>query len=99
MVLEQLVGLDSSVWTKDKGEDESQAVVQRPLEICLKYSDILTVDAWKCPLVQLQPGVAALHEYAEWITELNEKQGDRDRKTNTAQLRDESHPSVPETMG
>lgn len=86
MVLEQLVGLDSSVSSKDEGGEESQAVVQRPLEICLKYSDIRTVDASKCPFVQLQPGVAALHEYADWITELNEKRGDGDRKTNPAQL-------------
>uniref|UniRef100_A0A8C4DQH1 Nuclear pore complex protein Nup98-Nup96 n=1 Tax=Dicentrarchus labrax TaxID=13489 RepID=A0A8C4DQH1_DICLA len=60
---------------------ESQAVLQRPLEICLKHSTVDTPDTSACPLVRPQPGVAALHEYAEWITELNDKQGDVDRKT------------------
>lgn len=83
MVLEQLMGLQSSVVkTKGEEEEENQAVLQRPLEICLKHSTIHTTDASMCPLVQLQPGVAALHEYADWITELNEKQSDRDRKRN-----------------
>uniref|UniRef100_A0A8P4GAQ5 Nuclear pore complex protein Nup98-Nup96 n=1 Tax=Dicentrarchus labrax TaxID=13489 RepID=A0A8P4GAQ5_DICLA len=66
VVLEQLVGLDPP----------SQAVLQRPLEICLKHSTVDTPDTSACPLVRPQPGVAALHEYAEWITELNDKQGD-----------------------
>lgn len=84
MVLEQLLGLQpSAVKTKDEEEEENQAILQRPLEICLKHSTIHTPDASKCPLVQLQPGVAALHEYADWITELNEKQGNRDRKRTT----------------
>uniref|UniRef100_A0A8P4GHA0 Nuclear pore complex protein Nup98-Nup96 n=1 Tax=Dicentrarchus labrax TaxID=13489 RepID=A0A8P4GHA0_DICLA len=64
VVLEQLVGLDPP------------AVLQRPLEICLKHSTVDTPDTSACPLVRPQPGVAALHEYAEWITELNDKQGD-----------------------
>uniref|UniRef100_A0A8C9Y7D9 Nuclear pore complex protein Nup98-Nup96 n=1 Tax=Sander lucioperca TaxID=283035 RepID=A0A8C9Y7D9_SANLU len=51
-------------------EEESQAVLQRPLEICLKHSIVDTTDASACPLVRPQPGVAALHEYAEWIVEL-----------------------------
>lgn len=84
MVLEQLLGLQpSAVKTKDEEEEENQAILQRPLEICLKHSTIHAPDASKCPLVQLQPGVAALHEYADWITELNEKQSDRDRKRTT----------------
>lgn len=84
MVLEQLVGLESSALkTKDVEEEDSQAVLQGPLEICLKYSTIHTTDDSTCPLIQLQPGVAALHEYADWISELNEKQGDEDRKRNT----------------
>uniref|UniRef100_A0A8C9Y0N5 Nuclear pore complex protein Nup98-Nup96 n=1 Tax=Sander lucioperca TaxID=283035 RepID=A0A8C9Y0N5_SANLU len=58
VVLEQL-------WRKE--EEESQAVLQRPLEICLKHSIVDTTDASACPLVRPQPGVAALHEYAEWI--------------------------------
>uniref|UniRef100_A0A8C9Y0W7 Nuclear pore complex protein Nup98-Nup96 n=1 Tax=Sander lucioperca TaxID=283035 RepID=A0A8C9Y0W7_SANLU len=61
VVLEQL-------WRKE--EEESQAVLQRPLEICLKHSIVDTTDASACPLVRPQPGVAALHEYAEWIVEL-----------------------------
>uniref|UniRef100_H3CQG4 Nuclear pore complex protein Nup98-Nup96 n=1 Tax=Tetraodon nigroviridis TaxID=99883 RepID=H3CQG4_TETNG len=73
VVLEQL-----SVKTKDEEEEENQAVLQHPLEICLKHSTIDTTDASTCPSVQLQPGVAALHEYADWITELNEKQSDRE---------------------
>lgn len=60
-------------------EEESQAVLQRPLEICLKHSTVSTTDA-ACPLIRPQLGVAALHDYAEWITELREKQGDADRK-------------------
>uniref|UniRef100_A0A8C9Y5R3 Nuclear pore complex protein Nup98-Nup96 n=1 Tax=Sander lucioperca TaxID=283035 RepID=A0A8C9Y5R3_SANLU len=58
----------STEWRKE--EEESQAVLQRPLEICLKHSIVDTTDASACPLVRPQPGVAALHEYAEWIVEL-----------------------------
>ncbi|XP_011615072.2 nuclear pore complex protein Nup98-Nup96 isoform X2 [Takifugu rubripes] len=79
VVLEQLGGLDSSsLKTKSVEEEESQALLQHPLEICLKYSTVRTTDSSMCPLVQLQPGVAALHEYADWITELKEKQSNRD---------------------
>ncbi|XP_071361953.1 nuclear pore complex protein Nup98-Nup96 isoform X2 [Trachinotus anak] len=80
VVLEQLVGLEPpAVKTSEVEEDEeSQAVLQRPLEICLEHSTISTLDDSACPLVQPQPGVAALHKYAEWITELNYKQGDAD---------------------
>lgn len=81
VVLEQLVGLEpSTVTTGEEEEEESQAVLQRPLEICLKHSTILNTDGSDCPLVRPQPGVAALHEYAEWITEVNDKRGDTDRK-------------------
>ncbi|XP_038564772.1 nuclear pore complex protein Nup98-Nup96 isoform X4 [Micropterus salmoides] len=80
VVLEQLVGPEPpAVKASEEEEDEeSQAVLQRPLEICLKHSTVDTTDASACPLVRPQPGVAALHEYAEWITELNRKQGDAD---------------------
>ncbi|XP_022600404.1 nuclear pore complex protein Nup98-Nup96 isoform X2 [Seriola dumerili] len=80
VVLEQLVGLEPpAVKTIEEEEDEeSQAVLQRPLEICLEHSTISTTDASACPLVQPQLGVAALHKYAKWITELNDKQGDAD---------------------
>lgn len=81
MVLEQLVGLEplEVKWSKEEEEDEeSLAALQRPLDICLEHSTISTCDASACPLVQPQLGVAALHEYAKWITELNKKHGDRD---------------------
>ncbi|XP_051250898.1 nuclear pore complex protein Nup98-Nup96 isoform X4 [Dicentrarchus labrax] len=82
VVLEQLVGLDPPAAKgseeEDDDDEESQAVLQRPLEICLKHSTVDTPDTSACPLVRPQPGVAALHEYAEWITELNDKQGDVD---------------------
>lgn len=66
--------------TIEEEKEESQAVLQRPLEICLEHSTISTTDASACPLVQPQPGVEALHKYATWIMELNDKQGDADRK-------------------
>ncbi len=75
------MGLEPAiVKTSEEEEEESQAVLQRPLEICLKHSTIDITDDSACPLVQPQPGVAALHEYAEWITELKTHQGDADRK-------------------
>uniref|UniRef100_A0A8C5F3U9 Nuclear pore complex protein Nup98-Nup96 n=1 Tax=Gadus morhua TaxID=8049 RepID=A0A8C5F3U9_GADMO len=44
------------------------AVLQRPLEICLKHSTVSTPEGSTCPLVQPQLGVSALHEYAQWIS-------------------------------
>ncbi|XP_031729957.1 nuclear pore complex protein Nup98-Nup96-like [Anarrhichthys ocellatus] len=81
VVLEQLVGLEPPVKSSEEEEDdddeeESRSVLQRPLEICLKHSTIDSTDASACPLVRPRPGVAALHEYAEWIRELSEQQGD-----------------------
>uniref|UniRef100_A0A672GDI3 Nuclear pore complex protein Nup98-Nup96 n=1 Tax=Salarias fasciatus TaxID=181472 RepID=A0A672GDI3_SALFA len=58
----------------EEDEEEGQAVLQRPLEICLKHSTVSTPDGSACPLVRPQPGVAALHDYAEWICELKEQQ-------------------------
>ncbi|XP_027129318.1 nuclear pore complex protein Nup98-Nup96 isoform X6 [Larimichthys crocea] len=79
VVLEQLVGLETpSTKSMEEEDEESQAVLQRPLEICLKHSTVNITDASTCPLVRPQPGVAALHEYAEWITEVNDKQGEAD---------------------
>lgn len=80
VTLEQLVGLEAPAvkTSEEEEEDESQEVLQRPLEICLKHSTVDTTDASACPLVRPQTGVAALHEYAEWITELNDKQGEAD---------------------
>uniref|UniRef100_A0A667YSH9 Nuclear pore complex protein Nup98-Nup96 n=1 Tax=Myripristis murdjan TaxID=586833 RepID=A0A667YSH9_9TELE len=71
VVLEQLVGLQPP-------GGKSLAVLRRPLEICLKHSSVEAPAGSACPLVRPQAGVAALHEYAEWITELNERNGDAD---------------------
>lgn len=83
VVVEQLVGLDPlAIKTSEEEEDEEeerQAVLQQPLEICLKHSTVHTTEASACPLVRPQSGVAALHEYADWISELNDKRGDLDR--------------------
>lgn len=79
MVLEQLVGLDP-LQGKTSEEDEDQTVLQRPLEISLKYSTVSVPDGSECPLVKPQPGVEALHAYAEWITELVEKEGGSERE-------------------
>ncbi|XP_030009728.1 nuclear pore complex protein Nup98-Nup96 isoform X3 [Sphaeramia orbicularis] len=80
VVLEQLVGLGPTEGknAEEEEDEERQVVLQRPLEICLKHSTVSSSDMSECPLVQPQPGVTALHEYAEWITELNDKQGDTD---------------------
>lgn len=80
VVLEQVVGLDSQQGKtiEDEEDEESLGVLQQPLEVCLKHSQISSTDASDCPLVQPQTGVAALHEYSEWIMELTNKQGDLD---------------------
>uniref|UniRef100_A0A8C7SQM7 Nuclear pore complex protein Nup98-Nup96 n=1 Tax=Oncorhynchus mykiss TaxID=8022 RepID=A0A8C7SQM7_ONCMY len=67
VVIEQVVGLEP------RDSEASQAVYQRPLEIGLKHSTISTEGA--CPFIQPQSGVAALHEYVEWITDLNQEAG------------------------
>uniref|UniRef100_A0A8C7HUD4 Nuclear pore complex protein Nup98-Nup96 n=1 Tax=Oncorhynchus kisutch TaxID=8019 RepID=A0A8C7HUD4_ONCKI len=67
VVIEQVVGLEL------QNSEESQEVYQRPLEISLKHSSISTEGA--CPFIQPQSGVAALHEYAEWVTDLNQEAG------------------------
>lgn len=78
VVLEQLLGLDP---TQGKlSEEEEEEVLQRPLQICLKNSTISVPDGTKCPVVRPQAGVAALHQYAEWITELNAKRGGAERE-------------------
>ncbi|XP_061558364.1 nuclear pore complex protein Nup98-Nup96 isoform X1 [Phycodurus eques] len=75
VVLEQLVGLEPP--GEMMSEEESQEVLQRPLEICLKHSTVIT-DASACPLVRPQPGVAALQDYADWVTELSDKRAHAD---------------------
>lgn len=79
VVLEQLVGLDP-LQGKTSEDDEDQTVLQRPLEISLKYSTVSVPDGSDCPLVKPRPGVDALHAYAEWITELVEKEGGAERE-------------------
>uniref|UniRef100_A0A3Q0SAE5 Nuclear pore complex protein Nup98-Nup96 n=1 Tax=Amphilophus citrinellus TaxID=61819 RepID=A0A3Q0SAE5_AMPCI len=80
VVVEQLVGLEplhektSEEEEEEEEDEESQAELQRPLEICRKHSTVDIPDGSACPVVRPQPGVAALHEYAEWITELNDRQ-------------------------
>uniref|UniRef100_A0A665U9W5 Nuclear pore complex protein Nup98-Nup96 n=1 Tax=Echeneis naucrates TaxID=173247 RepID=A0A665U9W5_ECHNA len=74
VVLEQLVCLESPAVKTSEEEEDLQVVLQRPLDICLEHSTISTTDDSTCPLVQPQIGVAALHKYAKWITELNGKQ-------------------------
>ncbi|XP_061752896.1 nuclear pore complex protein Nup98-Nup96 isoform X3 [Nerophis ophidion] len=61
----------------EDSQEESHEVLQRPLEICLKHSTVSTEDS-ACPFVRPQAGVAALHDYAEWITVLSDQQGDTD---------------------
>ncbi|XP_029375264.1 nuclear pore complex protein Nup98-Nup96 isoform X4 [Echeneis naucrates] len=78
VVLEQLVCLESPAVKTSEEEEDLQVVLQRPLDICLEHSTISTTDDSTCPLVQPQIGVAALHKYAKWITELNGKQGGTD---------------------
>ncbi|XP_036443331.1 nuclear pore complex protein Nup98-Nup96 [Colossoma macropomum] len=66
--VEQVVGMEPKKTT------ESIAVYHRPLEIGLKHSTISTEDA--CPFIQPEKGVEALHEYAQWIVEVNKETGD-----------------------
>ncbi|XP_061658475.1 nuclear pore complex protein Nup98-Nup96 isoform X2 [Syngnathoides biaculeatus] len=70
VVLEQLVGLEPP--GEMMSEEQSQDALQSPLEICLKHSTI-TTDASACPLIHPQPGVAALQDYASWVTELSDE--------------------------
>ncbi|XP_077448682.1 nuclear pore complex protein Nup98-Nup96 isoform X1 [Stigmatopora argus] len=72
VVLEQLLGPEARM-----SEEQSQEVLEQPLDICLKHSTINT-DVSACPQVCPNTGVAALHEYADWITELSDKWADTD---------------------
>lgn len=80
--MEQLLGLEPlrEKTGEEEEEDEDEAVLQRPLEISRKHSTVEVPEGSACPVVRPQPGVAALHEYAEWIAELSDRQGDADRK-------------------
>ncbi|KAJ3589071.1 hypothetical protein NHX12_009919 [Muraenolepis orangiensis] len=62
----------------EEGEESvsSLAVLQRPLEICLKHSTVGVPEGCACPLVQPQLGVYALHDYAQWIKLLQKADGD-----------------------
>ncbi|XP_019747531.1 nuclear pore complex protein Nup98-Nup96 isoform X2 [Hippocampus comes] len=66
VLLERLVALPET------SEEQGQAVLQRPLDICLEHSTVSTEDSG-CPLVRPEPGVAALHDYADWISELSDE--------------------------
>uniref|UniRef100_A0AAR2K7M0 Nuclear pore complex protein Nup98-Nup96 n=1 Tax=Pygocentrus nattereri TaxID=42514 RepID=A0AAR2K7M0_PYGNA len=66
--VEQVLGMEPKKTT------ESLVVSHRPLEIGLKHSTISTEDA--CPFIQPEKGVEALHEYAQWIVEVNKETGD-----------------------
>lgn len=80
------------VGLEPRDSEESQAMYQRPLEISLKHSSISTEGA--CPFIQPQSGVAALHEYAEWINDLNQEAGAGDGKrgnTHTHTMVDGAH--------
>ncbi|KAJ7996062.1 hypothetical protein DPEC_G00233180 [Dallia pectoralis] len=70
VVIEQVVG------PVPRDSEECQAVYRRPLEIGLKHCHITTKGS--CPFIQPQRGVAALHEYAQWITDLNQHAGEGD---------------------
>lgn len=97
VVLEQLVGLQPpggkslAEDEEEEEEEERRAVLRRPLEICLKHSSVDIPDGSACPLVCPQAGVAALHEYAEWITELHEKNGDAGGETASTQAHSTCH--------
>lgn len=78
VVLEQLLGLDPAQGKLSEEEEEEEEVLQRPLQICLENSTVSVPDGTSCPVVRPQAGVAALHQYSEWITELNAKRGGAD---------------------
>jgi len=84
VVLEQVSGVGPDEHHEEEEEEEEEleegeesasrlAVLQRPLEICLKHSTISVPEGCTCPLVQPQLGVSALHEYAQWISRLPQK--------------------------
>ncbi|XP_035288063.1 nuclear pore complex protein Nup98-Nup96 isoform X2 [Anguilla anguilla] len=56
--------------------EEALALLRRPLEIELKHSRVSAEGA--CPFVQPAPGVDALHEYADWISEVTAETGAAD---------------------
>ncbi|XP_051956163.1 nuclear pore complex protein Nup98-Nup96-like isoform X2 [Xyrauchen texanus] len=70
VLVEQVVGLEH------KESAESLALYHKPLEIGLKHSTINTEEP--CPYIQPARGVDALHEYAEWIVEVNKDTGAED---------------------
>lgn len=76
VTVEQLQALDSTLGSYSEDEELSEAVLQRPLEICLKHCTISS--SHSCPFVQPQSGVSALHEYAQWVTELSGRHASAD---------------------
>uniref|UniRef100_A0A8C6U9S7 Nuclear pore complex protein Nup98-Nup96 n=1 Tax=Neogobius melanostomus TaxID=47308 RepID=A0A8C6U9S7_9GOBI len=71
VTIERVQGLHSGLDAED--QELREAVLQRPLDICLKHSRIVSSE--HCPFVQPQNGVAALHEYAQWAAEVSERHG------------------------
>ena len=94
VVMEQVSGTEPEAEQEDEEEEmegeesaSSLAVLQRPLEICLKHSTVSTPEGTACPLVQPQLGVSALHEYARWISKLQQKaDGDGEGETYSQML-------------
>lgn len=63
MHLEQVLGADASQ------SEETLALFRRPLEIELTHCTINTEEP--CPFIVPRDGVEALHEYAEWMLQVN----------------------------
>uniref|UniRef100_A0A8C9VDT0 Nuclear pore complex protein Nup98-Nup96 n=1 Tax=Scleropages formosus TaxID=113540 RepID=A0A8C9VDT0_SCLFO len=63
------VHLEHVVDVRSSQSGESLALFRHPLEIELKHSVISMEET--CPFIRPASGVDALHEYAEWIVEVN----------------------------
>ncbi|KAJ8412445.1 hypothetical protein AAFF_G00127810 [Aldrovandia affinis] len=70
------VHLEQVVDVEPRESEETLGLFRRPLEIELKYSSVIAEEA--CPFIQPASGVDALHEYADWITQVNKEPGTAD---------------------
>ncbi|KAG9351821.1 hypothetical protein JZ751_023072 [Albula glossodonta] len=70
------VKLEQVVDVEPREVEETLGLFRRPLEIELKYCNINTDEA--CPFIQPGSGVDALHEYADWITDISKEPGTAD---------------------
>ena len=52
---------------KEKKLDEDLKLYQIPLELKLKHSTVHVDEL--CPLIVPNPGVAVIHDYADWVKE------------------------------